>query len=66
MPVPNRFAAMCGTGCEFDHGQIAGFFPRDPGWVLWHLAERVMQNNTADDVDLIRASLALPASAIDL
>ncbi len=51
---------------QLDHGQIAGFFPRDPGWVLWHLAERVMQNNTADDVDLIRASLALPASAIDL
>jgi Ni,Fe-hydrogenase III large subunit len=51
---------------RLDHGQIAGFFPRDPGWVLWPLAERVMRNNAAADVDLIRASLALPASAIDL
>jgi Ni,Fe-hydrogenase III large subunit len=51
---------------RLDHGQIAGFFPRDPGWVLWPLAERVLRNNVAADVDLIRTSLALPASAIDL
>ncbi len=37
---------------RLDHGQIAGFFPRDPGWALWTLAERVLQNATAGDVDL--------------
>jgi Ni,Fe-hydrogenase III large subunit len=51
---------------RLDHGQIAGFFPRDPGWVLWPLAERILRNNAAADADLIRASLALPSSAVDL
>jgi len=51
---------------RLDHGQIAGFFPRDPGWALWPLAERVLQNAAPGDVDLIRASFALPASAMDL
>ena len=51
---------------RLDHGQIAAVFPRDPGWALWPLAERVLEHATADDVDLIRASLALPASGMDL
>jgi Ni,Fe-hydrogenase III large subunit len=51
---------------RIDHGQIASFFPRDPGWALWPLAEHVMRNAAAADVDLIRTSLALPASAMDL
>jgi Ni,Fe-hydrogenase III large subunit len=51
---------------RLDHGQIAAVFPRDPGWALWPLAERVLENAAADDIDLIRASLALPASGMDL
>jgi Ni,Fe-hydrogenase III large subunit len=51
---------------RLDHGQIAATFPRDPGWALWPLAEHVLQHAQADDIDLIRASLALPASAMDL
>jgi Ni,Fe-hydrogenase III large subunit len=51
---------------RLDHGQIAAIFPRDPGWALWPLAERVLVNADADDAPLIRASLALPASGMDL
>jgi Ni,Fe-hydrogenase III large subunit len=51
---------------RLDHGQIAAVFPRDPGWALWPLAEHVLPHASAEDVDLIRASLALPASAMDL
>ena len=51
---------------RIDHGQIAAAFPRDPGWALWPLATAVLQNAVADDIDLIRASLALPASGMDL
>jgi Ni,Fe-hydrogenase III large subunit len=51
---------------RLDHGQIATAFVRDPGWALWPLAERVLENAEAADVDLIRASLALPASGMDL
>jgi Ni,Fe-hydrogenase III large subunit len=51
---------------RLDHGQIAAAFPRDPGWALWPLVERVLLNATADDVDLIRTSFALPASGMDL
>jgi len=51
---------------RLDHGQIAAVFPRDPGWALWPLAERVLENATADDAALIRASFALPASGMDL
>jgi Ni,Fe-hydrogenase III large subunit len=51
---------------RLDHGQIAAAFPRDPGWALWPLAENVLQHAVADDIDLIRASLALPASGMDL
>jgi Ni,Fe-hydrogenase III large subunit len=51
---------------RLDHGQIATAFVRDPGWALWPLAERVLENAAADDADLIRASLALPASGMDL
>ena len=51
---------------RLDHGQIAAAFPRDPGWALWPLAERVLRHAQAADVALIRASLALPASGMDL
>jgi Ni,Fe-hydrogenase III large subunit len=51
---------------RLDHGQIAAVFPRDPGWALWPLAERVLENATADDAALIGASFALPASGMDL
>jgi Ni,Fe-hydrogenase III large subunit len=51
---------------RLDHGQIAAVFPRDPGWALWPLAERVLEDAAADDIDLIRASFALPASGMDL
>jgi Ni,Fe-hydrogenase III large subunit len=51
---------------RLDHGQIASVFPRDPGWALWPLAERVLENASPDDVSLIRTSLALPASGMDL
>jgi Ni,Fe-hydrogenase III large subunit len=51
---------------RLDHGQIAAAFPRDPGWALWPLAERVLENASADDAGLIRASFALPASGMDL
>jgi Ni,Fe-hydrogenase III large subunit len=51
---------------RLDHGQIAAVFPRDPGWALWPLAERVLENAVADDADIIRASFALPASGMDL
>ena len=51
---------------RLDHGQIAAVFPRDPGWALWPLAERVLENAAAEDIDLIRASLALPSSGMDL
>jgi Ni,Fe-hydrogenase III large subunit len=51
---------------RLDHGQIAAAFPRDPGWALWPLAESVLRGAAAADIDLIRASLALPASGMDL
>ncbi|MGD0108242.1 MAG: hydrogenase expression protein HypE [Rhodopila sp.] len=51
---------------QLDRGQIAAVFPRDPGWALWPLAERVLENAAADDAALIRASFALPASGMDL
>ena len=51
---------------RLDHGQIAAAFPRDPGWALWPLAEQVVQHAAAEDIDLIRTSLALPASGMDL
>jgi Ni,Fe-hydrogenase III large subunit len=51
---------------QIDHGQIAACFPRDPGWVLWPLAEAMLAGAMAEDADIIRTSLALPASAMDL
>jgi Ni,Fe-hydrogenase III large subunit len=51
---------------RLDHGQIAATFVRDPGWGLWPLAERVLENADPGDTDLIRASFALPASGMDL
>ena len=51
---------------RLDHGQIAAAFPRDPGWVLWPLAEAALTGAMAEDADLIRTSLALPASGMDL
>jgi Ni,Fe-hydrogenase III large subunit len=49
-----------------DHGQIATVFARDPGWALWPLAEQMLENAATEDIDLIRASLSLPASGMDL
>jgi Ni,Fe-hydrogenase III large subunit len=51
---------------QLDHGQIAAAFLRDPGWALWPLAEHILPQAQPDDIDLIRASLALPASGPDL
>ncbi len=51
---------------RLDHGLIAAVFPRDPGWALWPLAERVLENASIEDADLIRTSFALPASGMDL
>lgn len=51
---------------QLDHGQIAAIFPRDPGWCLWPLAERVLENATVDDAALIRLSFGLPSSGPDL
>jgi Ni,Fe-hydrogenase III large subunit len=51
---------------RLDHGQIAAVFPRDPGWAAWPLVENVLQHASPEDIDLIRASFALPASGMDL
>jgi Ni,Fe-hydrogenase III large subunit len=51
---------------RIDHGQIAAAFPRDPGWVLWPLAEAALAGAMAEDADIIRTSFALPASGMDL
>ena len=51
---------------RIDHGQIAAAFPRDPGWGQWPAAERALVGARADDVDLIRTSLGLSASGMDL
>jgi Ni,Fe-hydrogenase III large subunit len=51
---------------RLDHGQIAAVFPRDPGWALWPLAERVLTGGPVEDVALVRCSLGLPVSGIDL
>ena len=51
---------------RLDHGQIAAVFPRDPGWALWPLAERVLAGGDVADQALIRRSLGLPASGMDL
>jgi Ni,Fe-hydrogenase III large subunit len=79
-PVAVPLARVSGEGIGFaeaargdvwhwlrlDHGQIEAVFCRDPGWALWPLAEQVLRGAAADDVDLIRASLGLPASGTDL
>ena len=76
--VPLPQASGEGIGCaesirgdvwhwlRLDHGQIAAVFPRDPGWALWPLAERVLEQAIADEVAAIRLSFALPASCVDL
>jgi Ni,Fe-hydrogenase III large subunit len=51
---------------RLDHGQIASVFPRDPGWAVWPLVEHVLRHASPEDIDLIRASFALPASGMDL
>jgi Ni,Fe-hydrogenase III large subunit/NADH:ubiquinone oxidoreductase subunit C len=51
---------------RIDHGQIAAAFPRDPGWALWPLAEAALTGAMAEDAEIIRTSLALPASGMDL
>ena len=51
---------------RLDHGQIAAVFPRDPGWALWPLAEAALTGRSVEEVDIIRRSFSLPASALDL
>ena len=51
---------------RLDHGQIAAVFPRDPGWALWPLAETVLTGAPVEDVALVRCSLGLPVSGMDL
>jgi Ni,Fe-hydrogenase III large subunit len=51
---------------RLDHGQIAAAFVRDPGWALWPVAEHVLVDAEAEDAELLRASLGLPASGMDL
>ncbi len=51
---------------RLDHGHIAAAFPRDPGWALWPLAEQVMAGALVEDIALIRCSLGLTASGMDL
>jgi Ni,Fe-hydrogenase III large subunit len=51
---------------RLDHGQIAAVFPRDPGWALWPLAETVLTGGPVEDVALVRCSLGLPVSGMDL
>jgi len=51
---------------RLDHGQIAAVFPRDPGWALWPLAERILVGADARDAGLICCSLGLPVSGMDL
>ncbi|MFL5253928.1 MAG: hydrogenase expression protein HypE [Rhodopila sp.] len=51
---------------RLDHGQIAACFLRDPGWALWPVAEAALVHAPAEDVGLIKASFALPASGVDL
>ena len=51
---------------RLDHGQIAAAFPRDPGWALWPLAERILVGAEASDAATICCSLGLPASGMDL
>jgi Ni,Fe-hydrogenase III large subunit len=51
---------------RLDHGQIAAVFPRDPGWTLWPLAEHMLPRTPVEEVGLVRCSLGLPVSGMDL
>lgn len=51
---------------RLDHGQIAAAFPCDPGWALWPLAETAIAGGPVEEIDVIRLSCGLPASALDL
>jgi Ni,Fe-hydrogenase III large subunit len=51
---------------RLDHGQIAAAFPCDPGWALWPLAEAAIAGGPVEEVEMIRLSCGLPASALDL
>ncbi len=51
---------------RLDHGQIAAAFVRDPGWALWPLAETVLAGGRVDEMELVRRSLGLPGSGMDL
>jgi Ni,Fe-hydrogenase III large subunit len=54
------------TWLRLDHGQIAAAFLRDPAWAMWPLAEAALAGAAFEDVKLIRASLGLVASGVDL
>ena len=66
--VGNAESARGDVWCwlRLDHGQIVGVFPRDPGWALWKLAETTLVGASIDDAPLIRHSLGLSASGMDL
>lgn len=51
---------------RLDHGQIAAVFPRDPGWVLWPLAETAIAGRRTEEVDVILHSFGVAASGVDL
>jgi Ni,Fe-hydrogenase III large subunit len=51
---------------RLDHGHIAATFPRDPGWALWPLAAAVLAGGDPRDVALVRCSLGLTTSGMDL
>lgn len=51
---------------RLDHGHIAAVFPRDPAWALWPLAEAIMAGAPVEDIALIRCSLGLTVSGMDL
>lgn len=51
---------------RLDHGQIAAAFVRDPGWALWPAAESLLNGSRMEEADLVRISLGLPSSGMDL
>jgi Ni,Fe-hydrogenase III large subunit len=51
---------------RLDHGQIATAFARDPCWPLWPLLESAAVGSSLSDVPLLKASLGLSSSGVDL
>ena len=51
---------------RLDHGQIATAFVRDPCWPLWPLFQSAAIGVSLSDVPVLRASLGLTSSGVDL